>query len=514
MFRHHTLWLIALFTLGFTVACAPTRKITSVSDDDAASPIVVYEASASGSTPSLTLHPPTPLFGTPGLEAAPIQTAGIDPFTPSGDGSTTAPIESLFGDPSTTSGANASVARAPRSDLERGQTYARRGAYDKAEPYLWRAVQREPENLEAWQWLIQALMETEQYTVADQALTVATQIDPDNMEMILDRARVRWAMRHEEEAVGFLNQCKALAPDDQQVLAEMSGLFLEMKRYDSTLDIYERMMNLDPQSPDNRRHIAELTDVFCRVAAEILDTEHSDRVIPLSEKILTLNPDSVEARRLIAQAHEKAGRWEEALDYYRKVTDLAPDQPRYRIDLGRIHEKLGQHEWARQAYQDAITFDSQNLVGLFYLASVLERMEKGNVAQTLYDKAAGLAPRNFDERVCQGQALLATEQPYEALDVFRRCVRENPTDANAHAGLGQARYKTGDTEGADKALLKAIELDPQLPHAHYTMGLVAMGRGDTARAEASLQTLQQLDVDLAATLRAAIKSYERARSEL
>ena len=50
----------------------------------------------------------------------------------------------------------------------------------------------------------------------------------------------------------------------------------------------------------------------------------------------------------------------------------------------------------------------------------------------------------------------------EAIDLYKRAVASNPTDANSNLNLGFLLYETGDKTGADSAFRKAIALNPAL----------------------------------------------------
>ena len=49
-----------------------------------------------------------------------------------------------------------------------------------------------------------------------------------------------------------------------------------------------------------------------------------------------------------------------------------------------------------------------------------------------------------------------------AIELYKRAITADPTDANANLNLGFLLYQTGDTAGADAAFRKAIALNPAL----------------------------------------------------
>ncbi len=77
--------------------------------------------------------------------------------------------------------------------------------------------------------------------------------------------------------------------------------------------------------------------------------------------------------------------------------------------------------------------------------------------------------------------------PREAVTMFERAAKENPSDAQAQLNLGSAYYAAADLNAAFTAFQNAARLSPGLNHAHYYLGVLYAKRGDKTKAREELE---------------------------
>ena len=83
----------------------------------------------------------------------------------------------------------------------------------------------------------------------------------------------------------------------------------------------------------------------------------------------------------------------------------------------------------------------------------------------------------------------------EAIRAFQRCIKLDPTYANAHNNLGALLKEVlKDSSGAEKMYRKAIELDPKQADAHRNLGIIFKERGDVDGAERMYRKAIELDL--------------------
>ncbi len=76
---------------------------------------------------------------------------------------------------------------------------------------------------------------------------------------------------------------------------------------------------------------------------------------------------------------------------------------------------------------------------------------------------------------------------HEAVALYEKIIKENPSDAQAHFNLGSAYYVAGNLDAARAELEDAVKISPSLDHAHYYLGVIYAKHGDKARARQELE---------------------------
>lgn len=167
-----------------------------------------------------------------------------------------------------------------------------------------------------------------------------------------------------------------------------------------------------------------------------------------------------------------AGRFEDAVRYYRRSADLRDEKTederrsaRWRAalfnGLGRAYRELGRSDSARWAFERAVAIDSSFAPAHGRLAQLLQDQGANEEALTAARKAVRHDPGNPTYRYLLGSLLNQTGSPEAAIPHLREVVREQPWHAGAHLALGRALVRTGRTEEGKHLMTRADSLQKQ-----------------------------------------------------
>lgn len=185
----------------------------------------------------------------------------------------------------------------------------------------------------------------------------------------------------------------------------------------------------------------------------------------------------------------RSDRYEEALAWFSYSLALDPDRGYAWALIGdaiAAHDQgTDSKENAREAYRKAYALGSPQSV--LPLQSMY--FEEGNYedsAALLSEALASFpsAPQREAWWEAWGTSLQNLAQPEQALDVYRRGLREFPEDPALHVGLGLSLYEFG--QGAEAALQeidRAIALDPDSGEGHFARAQILTKEGRYAEAE-------------------------------
>lgn len=208
---------------------------------------------------------------------------------------------------------------------------------------------------------------------AIEAYRSALEIDPDNIEALIDLARIQAyssnmlpndaaKLKRLEEAVSTARQAVAL--DDSSSMAHAVLAFV--------LDWYAFNPLVDDQ--DSHEALAEANSEAVRAYqlnkenaialayyAEILtDQQKWAQALQYAEQAERLAPDEMETHRVLAYVNETIGNYATAIDQYRQAAEIAPNMSFLYIRIGQNYrEGIKNPELALEYFDRAATINQQ-----------------------------------------------------------------------------------------------------------------------------------------------------------
>jgi len=172
----------------------------------------------------------------------------------------------------------------------------------------------------------------------------------------------------------------------------------------------------------------------------------------------------------------------EAEQAFRKVTELQPGNIEAWNDLG--FELISQNRCseAEQVLRRAIEVDASDFWSWNFLGEALKRLDRYGEAEEAFRKAIELEPKSAFAWTGLGHALLLARRPGEAEEAYRKAIELEPESAFAWAGLGHALLLARRPGECEQACRKAIELGATLCLPWLLLGeaLEQLGRLDEA----------------------------------
>ncbi len=172
------------------------------------------------------------------------------------------------------------------------------------------------------------------------------------------------------------------APDDIDALFEMGGLLLRERKTDEAMEVFRKVLELDPGHIEARVRLGALKEekeLFAEAAEHyaislsLLDDEKritsiqqrlwtAQAQLYLEQKnfsgaenafldVLRLSPQSIQTMWGLARLKTLQGELEEALSWYQKVLEVRPDNVNAKVNVARLYERLGEEEKALVYYR-------------------------------------------------------------------------------------------------------------------------------------------------------------------
>ncbi len=318
--------------------------------------------------------------------------------------------------------------------------------------------------------LAQRLFDSGQYSAALIQIKKISRENPADAGLFLLMAKSLSMLFSYDEALVALDSCVELSDGyNKDIIIEKSGILYRMNR------------------------LLELRDFL---------NSHSD----------ILNEDSF-LLNLMGNAEDGLGRFDIAVDYYRKACNMESRNGVFRLNIARTLEKTGNHESSFAYYNEAALcfFRDENYDELTHVVSGMSRLKPGNK----------------EGRILEGKVLFDEGRLEEASLIFQRLIKEGLEDSSVDFLYGiilrdkgfndeaLALFKSSAEKEekfypywfryaetlylmglpAEEVVLKAIELEPDNPWVHNLYGLILLSENRGEEAKLRLSKALELEKD-------------------
>ena len=173
--------------------------------------------------------------------------------------------------------------------------------------------------------------------------------------------------------------------------------------------------------------------------------------------------------------------------------------------------KAGKFDEAIERFKKVIDKFPSNYEGYFNLGLSYLKKKEVDQAITALEKAAEINPQSVESLFALGECNFVKGESEKALQNFSRAIAINPESPLAHYNLGLVFYRLGKNEEALAAFEKSIALKPDNASAHYQAGLAAIRLQNFDKALKSFREFLRLEPNApeAAQVKTMIEELEK-----
>jgi tetratricopeptide (TPR) repeat protein len=329
-----------------------------------------------------------------------------------------------------------------------------------------------------------------------------------------------------EDAMGYIHEILALAPEDEQAERELIELLERTEKFHDLVDVLTEQANQRARRGDSSAEVALLVR-----AADVYEQKlgSADAATEILERILERDPNNVRALTSLAHIYEAAHDVERCRATLEKAIGLAssgPERAELHFRIGRLASDDGGDEAGEPHFAQALDADP----GHVGAEEALERIARARgdwarVAELLVlreRRVPEAEKRALSVEIAQvyGQKL---GRPQEALPYLERAVKSQPDDPQVIEPLADLYFAAGRLDEAAplyrtlaERMQKARRMK-DVARLRQRIGAIAEQRGDLKTALTDYTQAHQIDPGHTATLAAlgrlymATADYEKAR---
>ena len=248
----------------------------------------------------------------------------------------------------------------------------------------------------------------------------------------------------------------AIWHDPLHILAfkALCQLYEETAEYDKAIDIYKKLINLQPRFPVLYSNLGNILYMKGDI----------DEAIKYYQMAINLNPSkdwtSVVAQLLAHIQHEAKRNYDAAISAYQSAQQLNPYDMETYINLGSVFYDKGDYNNAQMIYRLALELDPNNARLHCNLAYLLWGKGEIDEAMKEYKLAIKFDP-NYDIAYNNLGVLYLDDlgKVKEAIDCLEEAIKSNPNYALGYYNLGRAMVVCGDKMEAARLYQIALDIN-------------------------------------------------------
>jgi tetratricopeptide (TPR) repeat protein len=333
--------------------------------------------------------------------------------------------------------------------------------------FFWakKALEREPDNLNAQFVIANSYRSLGQIEESEAAFKEILERNPDNVQARSDLADIFLSTQRLEESEEQLHEAIKLQPDDGSLYAGLGHVLTRMKREDDALVAFLTALDLEPDIPVR----------YYNVGDTYLALENIEKAVLYLRKASQMAPDNALYHYDLGLAYFALKRYDECVRESKGALQNDPEMRFGRTNLGMsATQNLGIAYMNLEKYEDAKACFQRNLALIpstyFNLGLTLFRQQKFEEALVYFKRAVELVPDDPEYWDLIGSSYIRLNRFDEAKEVLQKAIQVDDTYALAHHDMGIViAQQPGHEEEAMKSYNRALDLDKNNPYTYYDL---------------------------------------------
>ena len=290
--------------------------------------------------------------------------------------------------------------------------------------------------------------------------------------------------------LGDVDQTRAVLKSLIQDYPKLEAAYLQLgllsmleKRYDEAEDLLRK--HYQPGSGDFGP-LKAIIDIY-------LKKNQFEKALAITQQELGKFPQSAELLQLLGETAARAGRYDLAIEQYRKLRQLQPQSLNVAVQLGLLLAAHGQFDQALSQFQAARGINASDPLVPALTARVLEQAGRRKEAIAGYRESLRLDPENASVMNNLAYALSQTgDDAGEALEIARSALRKNPGNPDFIDTLGCIYLKKKDLPNALNVFQSLRQKQPENATYRLHLAMALLEQGDVSTAQRELLAAREL----------------------
>ena len=413
----------------------------------------------------------------------------------------------------------------PADLIRSAREYQARGDTQAAIIQLKNAVQKQPDNAEARLLLGQASLAVGDPTSAEKELRRASRNGASPEQVVPLLAQALLDSGDPDKVVSEFAETKlGNAQAEAQLRARVGEAQLRLRKFSEAATSFKAALAVDPDNLGAQLGMVRLTamegkpeEAQAAIARLVSGHPASSEALVLQAELHLAAGNRAGARASLQQAIAADrsatyarfelislligdGEFDAAAQQIKEARALRPGDLRLTYFDALLAVGRNDYGKARELSQQILKSAPEHVPTLVLAGGVELQEKRYATAESMLQKAVGLAPQHIGARTLLARSYLASSQPARAVDVIQPLLARNTRiDATTLMLAGEAYFANGDIKQSAQYFEAASQSQAQKSRAQMRLGQIALATGDV---EGGIRRLEAASEDPAAPIQA------------
>ncbi|MEQ1637606.1 MAG: tetratricopeptide repeat protein [Methylococcales bacterium] len=386
------------------------------------------------------------------------------------------------------------------------------GKYEAAIGDLRTVLRDQPESEKAYILSARTHIKSGYFDLAQESLKNSLSINPTNIEVRKDLARMLAMKKDETSAISLLEDLNQSKQQNAEVLAmladlyarkgewakaeetaksiakvdnsglspfKLAQLYAAQKKFSAAIDAYSQALKLKPAG----------LDILAGLINTYLAMGENDKASALMGKLLAEQPDNIGLLNIQGLLYQNQKQFVDAEKIFTKVINLAKTESVGYVNLAAVYIAQQQFEQALKVYQQGLAVLPQHMELLQNIAMLYEKMAKPDAAIETYTTILKIKPSNTTAaNNLAAVTAEATNDPKRLSEALRFVAPfKDATEPAFLDTFGWLSFLNGQLDDAVSALEKVVKLEPEFAEFNYHLAMAYAAKGRHEEAKLALQ---------------------------
>ena len=256
-----------------------------------------------------------------------------------------------------------------------GTLLAQTKKFDLAKLLFHKAIQIQPNYAMAHNNLGNVLSELGQHQKAISSYEKAIQIEPNYAHAHYNLGVVLQKLGQHQKAISSYEKAIQIEPNYAIAHNNLGNVLSELGQHQKAISSCEKAIQIEPNYAIAHNNLGNV----------LSELGQHQKAISSYEKAIQIEPNYAHPHNNLGKVLQKLGQHQKAISSYEKAIQIEPNYAIAHNNLGNVLSELGQHQKAKNFYQMAVKYEPKNLVYLYHLSRIDEKILHSNLKNKIYE---------------------------------------------------------------------------------------------------------------------------------